>query len=134
MTKNRFFFFSSRRRHTRLGAGGAEAEALRAELQRVGGELTTVKRENEIIQEQLRSKSSLVAEMSLRLDGLGKKSGANADATQGTDLRGANPDLLKHINGLQEQLYAERQKNRQLKGAYPMIRVPVPRPSNNLPP
>src|SRR5258708_2752227 len=103
--------------HTILGAGGAEAEALRAELQRVGGELTTVKRENEIIQEQLRSKSSLVAEMSLRLDGLGKKSGANADATQGTDLRGANPDLLKHINGLQEQLYAERQKNRQLKGA-----------------
>src|SRR5216683_3280566 len=77
-------------------------------------ELTTVKQENEIIQEQLRSKSSLVAEMSLRLDGLGKKRSANADATQGTDLRGANPDLLKHINGLQEQLYAERQKNRQL--------------------
>lgn len=103
--------------HSILGAGGAEAEALRAELQRVGGELATVKRENEIIQDQLRSKSLLVAEMSMRLDGLGKKSGANADATQAADLRGANPDLLKHINGLQEQLYAERQKNRQLKGA-----------------
>jgi chromosome segregation ATPase len=103
--------------HSILGAGGAEAEALRAELQRVGGELTTVKRENEIIQEQLRSKNLLVAEMSMRLDALGKKSGANADATQAADLRGANPDLLKHINGLQEQLYVERQKNRQLKGA-----------------
>jgi len=32
-------------------------------------------------------------------------------------LRGADPNLIKHVNELQEQLYAERQKNRQLKGA-----------------
>jgi len=95
--------------HSTLGAGAAEAETLRAELQRVGDELTAAKRENEIIQEQLRTKSALVAQMSLRLDGLGKKSRGNADATQGTDLREANPDLLKHINGLEQQLYAERQ-------------------------
>lgn len=97
-----------------LNDSAADMEALQAELQRVGGELTRVKRENEIIQEQLRSKTTLVTEMSLRLDALGNK--RNRDA-QGTDVHGANHDLVKHINDLQEQLYAERQKNRQLKGA-----------------
>ena len=97
-----------------LNDSAADMEALQAELQRVGGELTRVKRENEIIQEQLRSKTTLVTEMSLRLDALGNK--RNRDA-QGTDVHGANHDLVKHINDLQEQLYAERHKNRQLKGA-----------------
>ena len=95
----------------------ADDEALRAELQRVGGELATVKRENESIQEQLRTKNTLLAEMSLRLEGLARKSGTAGDNGQRIDLRGASPDLVKHINSLQEQLYAERQKNRQLKGA-----------------
>ena len=102
--------------HSVLNAVNGETEALRAELQRVGTELAAAKRENEILQEQLRTKATLITEMSLRLDALGKRSGSDGDRANGA-VQGANPDLVKHINGLQEQLYAERQKNRQLKGA-----------------
>ena len=101
--------------HTSLASDGTD-DALRAELQRVGGELVAVKREKDRIQEELQKKDTILADMSLRLEGLGKKGGAR-ESGQATDMQSSNPDLVKHINGLQEQLYAERQKNRQLKGA-----------------
>lgn len=103
--------------HTSLSAGDANEDALRAELQRMGGELVATKRERDRVQEELQKKDAILTDMSLRLEGLGKKGGGNDNGGQPLDLRGANPDLVKHINGLQEQLYAERQKNRQLKGA-----------------
>jgi hypothetical protein len=103
--------------HSGLNAVNQETEALRAELQRVGTELAGAKRENEVLQEQLRGKATLVTEMSLRLDALQKRTGSDCGRVNGVPVQGANPDLVKHINGLQEQLYAERQKNRQLKGA-----------------
>ena len=103
--------------HSMLNSVNEETETLRAELQRVGSELAAAKRENEGLQEQLRIKATLITEMSLRLDALRKGSGSDGDRANGVPVQGANPDLVKHINGLQEQLYAERQKNRQLKGA-----------------
>jgi chromosome segregation ATPase len=103
--------------HSVLNVANEQTEALRAELQRVGTELAAAKRENEILQEQLRTKSTLITEMSLRLDALRKGSDSDGERANGVPVQGANPDLVKHINGLQEQLYAERQKNRQLKGA-----------------
>jgi hypothetical protein len=103
--------------HSGLNAVNQETEALRAELQRVGTELAAAKRENEILQEQLRTKATLITEMSLRLDALGKRTASDGNRANGSPVQGANPDLVKHINGLEEQLYRERQKNRQLKGA-----------------
>jgi hypothetical protein len=100
---------------TSLSGDGGD-DALRAELQRVGVELVTVKRERDRIQEELQKKETILADMSLRLDGLGKKGGAGQSG-QPPDMHNSSPDLIKHIGGLQEQLYAERQKNRQLKGA-----------------
>ena len=102
---------------TALPAADADTELLRAELQRTAAELATVSREKSDIQEQLRKKSALIVELSMRLDGVSKKSGGNGAGMQQIDLRGADPNLIKHVNELQEQLYAERQKNRQLKGA-----------------
>ncbi len=102
---------------TALPAADADTEMLRAELQRTAAELATVSREKSDIQEQLRKKSAIIVELSMRLDGVSKKSGGNGAGMQQIDLRGADPNLIKHVNELQEQLYAERQKNRQLKGA-----------------
>jgi hypothetical protein len=100
-----------------LNAVNEQTETLRAELQRVGTELAAAKRENETLQEQLRAKATLITEISLRLDDLRKGTASDGYRANGGGVQGAHPDLVKHINGLQEQLYAERQKNRQLKGA-----------------
>jgi hypothetical protein len=37
-------------------------------------------------------------------------------SSQPIDLSGADPNLIKHINDLQEQLVVERNKNGKLKG------------------
>jgi hypothetical protein len=98
-------------------ATGSEIEQLRGELICVTGERDTATRERELAREELRKKSEILAEMSIRLETLTNKSGAAADARRSYDLRGADAKLVTHINDLQEQLYAERHTNRKLKGA-----------------
>jgi hypothetical protein len=73
--------------------------------------------ENAALQEQLTQKSNVIVELSLRVDALLKTNGGNLASLQPIDLSGADRNLLKHINDLQEQLVVERKKNRQLKGA-----------------
>jgi uncharacterized protein with von Willebrand factor type A (vWA) domain len=94
-----------------------EIEQLRGELMRVAEERDTATRERDIAREDLRKKSEILAEMSVRLEALGGKPGTASNAKQTSDLRGADPKLVTHINNLQEQLYAERNNNRRLKGA-----------------
>jgi hypothetical protein len=52
----------------------------------------------------------------LRADALLKKNGGNLASSQPIDLSGADPNLIKHINDLQEQLVVEGKKNSKLKG------------------
>jgi hypothetical protein len=96
---------------------GSEIEQLRGELICVTGERDTATKERDLAREELRKKSEILAEMSIRLEGLTNKSGTTADSKRSSDLRGADPKLVTHINNLQEQLYAERNNNRKLKGA-----------------
>lgn len=98
-------------------AAGSEVEQLRGELICVTGERDTATRERDLAREELRKKAEILAEMSIRLETLTKKSGAAGDAKHPSDLRGADPKLVTHINNLQEELYAERNNNRRLKGA-----------------
>jgi chromosome segregation ATPase len=95
---------------------GSEIEQLRGELACVASERDTATRERDLAREELRKKSEVLAEMSMRLEALTKKSGATAGPKPASDLRGADAKLLTHINNLQEQLYAERNNNRRLKG------------------
>jgi len=92
-------------------------EALRVELQRVGEERDRYLRERDAAKAELATNAKILADMSLRLDGMSKKPGTNAAASQSVDLRTTDPSVVKHINNLQEQLYAERQENKRLKGA-----------------
>ena len=98
---------------------GAEAntEPLKVELERVGEERDRYLRERDTAKAALSANAKILAEMSLRLDGMSKKPGTNADASQSVDFRTTDPTVVKHINNLQEQLYAERQENKRLKGA-----------------
>lgn len=95
---------------------GSEIEQLRGELTCVASERDTATRERDLAREELRKKSEVLAEMSVRLEVLTNKSGATGGSKPAPDLRAADAKFVTHINSLQEQLYAERNNNRRLKG------------------
>jgi hypothetical protein len=99
-----------------LGGADGDTERLKAKLLKTGNDLAEVKRDKARIEEDLKTKAEIIAELSLRLDKL-KRPDGHSFGPQPINLREANPDLVKHINDLQQQLYAEQKKNRQLKGA-----------------
>jgi len=107
----------------RPGWGETQVDSLRAELQRVAGQLEATTQDRNKLQEELRQKSLIVADLSTRLDALSKKVNGPRD-TGGSGgepvLTGTNGDgtrFVGQINRLQEELYTERQKNKRLKGA-----------------
>jgi hypothetical protein len=106
----------------RPGWGDAGQDSLKAELERMTGQLEATTHDRNKLQEELRQKSLVVADLSTRLDALAKR--LNGPGKSDTALRDPSPadatgdgaKLVGHINRLQEELYAERQKNKQLKG------------------
>jgi hypothetical protein len=106
----------------RPGWGEGEVGSLRAELQRVAAQLEATTQDRNKLQEELAQKSLVVADLSVRLDALSKKVNGNTDraanpaATASADKSGDGARFVGHINRLQEELYAERQKNKRLKG------------------
>jgi len=94
-----------------------EADRLRSELQRVTEDGDSVRCERDLAKDELIQKERILADMSLRLDALAKKSGAHGNFTPVTESRPSDQKLAQHINTLQEQLYSERRENRKLKGA-----------------
>jgi hypothetical protein len=107
----------------RPGWGETHTDRLKAELQRVATQMEATTQERNKLQEELRQKSLIVSDLSLRLDALSKKvngaghSGRSANAAQSAGENGDGVELVGHINRLQEELYAERQKNKRLKGS-----------------
>jgi hypothetical protein len=102
--------------------GSSAIESVKAELERVTSQLEATTQERNKLQEELREKSLIVADLSTRLDALSKKVGgirgvdsvAAEPASAGANADGAR--FVGQINRLQEELYAERQKNKRLKG------------------
>ncbi len=104
----------------RPGWGISASESVKAELERVAAELAATTQERNKLQEEVRQKSLVVADLSTRLDGLSKKVNGARD-TGGDDSassvsNGDSARLIGQISRLQEELYAERQKNKRLKG------------------
>ena len=104
----------------RLGWGDSQLESVKAELQRVSAQLEATTQERNKLQEELRQKAVIVSDLSLRLDALSRKINANAQPDgeppppNGKD---NGSTVVGHINRLQEELYAERQKNKRLKAS-----------------
>jgi hypothetical protein len=107
----------------RPGWGETQLDTLKVELQRVAGQLEATTQDRNKLQEELRQKSLIVADLSMRLDALSKKITGPRDAGSGaaepvsTGFNGDGARLVGQINRLQEELYAERRKNQRLKGA-----------------
>jgi hypothetical protein len=102
-----------------MSAVGAnsDAERFRVELQSVTAERDSYLRERDQAKNDLAEKERLLADLSLRLDALAKKSNGSRDTPKAVDIRSADQKLVQHINNLQEQLYAEKRENKRLKGA-----------------
>jgi hypothetical protein len=84
---------------------------------RVAEERDRTIRDRDVAREELRRKSEILADMSVRLDAATSKTGAAVStAKAASDVRSADARLVTHINNLQEQLYSERNSNRRLRG------------------
>ena len=99
-------------------AAGSDAERLRAELQETAAKLSDVTREKNALQAELDATRLSVANLSLRVESLARK--GNGGSGDGEGFAGASAasqaDLVRHINSLQQQLHAERERNKRLKG------------------
>src|SRR6202044_1565648 len=99
-----------------------EATDARNELTRLRGELDTVDSDRKVLKAKLDDKERLIDELSVRLDALEKagQTGSSIQPRNGSGTPGPNETerkLIARINQLTEQLEAEKQKNRTLKGA-----------------
>jgi hypothetical protein len=95
----------------------SDSDRLRSELQRVTEERDSYKRERDLAKDDLVQKERILADMSLRLDALAKKTDGHRNTSVVVDSHDSEQKLVQHINTLQEQLYSERRENRRLKGA-----------------
>jgi len=107
----------------RPGWGETQVDSLKEELRRVASQLEVTTQDRNKLQEELRQKSLIVADLSTRLDALSKKingprdPGGGAGEPVSTGTNGDGTRFVGQINRLQEDLYTERQKNKRLKGA-----------------
>ena len=106
----------------RPGWGETQTDSLKAGLQRVASQLEATTQDRNKLQEELRQKALIVADLSIRLDALSKKvngtrgTGSGVAEPVSTGPTGDGARFVGQINRLQEELYAERQKNKRLKG------------------
>ncbi len=99
----------------------SEIDDLKAKLKKSADDLRAMTSERDRLQEELRQKAAAVTDLSLRLNALSEKidgNGAAGGIGNTTPAQpGSNPEYMRLINSLQQQLYAEREKNKRLKGA-----------------
>jgi hypothetical protein len=95
--------------------GNTEVEGLRNQLEGARTECDAAIRERNNLQTELKQTSATVADLSIRLSrSASKGNGDSEGATSSSDA--SSGELMQHINRLQQQLYAEREKNKRLKG------------------
>jgi hypothetical protein len=99
-------------------AAGSDAESLHAELEETRKRLDDVTRERDRLKAELDKVKFTVADLSLKVDSLRSKgNGQPADAEGSMDVNApAHAEMMRLISNLQQQLYAEREKNKSLKG------------------
>jgi hypothetical protein len=97
------------------GAGNTEVESLRRQLEEARTECDAASRERDNLQAELKQTSATVADLSVRLSRSGNKGNGDAEAAASSS-DASSSELMQHINRLQQQLYAEREKNKRLKG------------------
>jgi len=102
---------------TAMQGTDSDQESWKAQLDHVTEERDRYLRERDAAQRELDTNRLTLTELSLRVEGMSIKQGSNGEAGPSVELNSADPNVVRLINNLQEQLVVERNKNRQLKGA-----------------
>jgi hypothetical protein len=66
---------------------------------------------------KLTTKEQTLTELSLRVEDMSVRTSVDGKAGTSVEVSTADPNVVRHINNLQEQLYVERETNKRLKGA-----------------
>ena len=102
-------------------ATGTESDELKAKLQQTVANLRAMTLERDGLKEELAQKTRVVTDLSLRVQALTDQMNGNGKAlavgAADSLLPASNAEYMNLINSLQQQLYAERDKNKHLKGA-----------------
>ncbi len=100
---------------TFAGTGASDTDSLRRELEEVRNQKQAAIQERDKLQTELHQTSAAMADLSMRLAGsAGKGSGNRSYAVVAGD--STHAELMQHINRLQQQLHAEWERNKRLKG------------------
>jgi len=100
---------------TFAGSGASDTDSLRRELEEARSQKQAAIQERDKLQTELHQTSAAMADLSLRLAGSAGKGSGNGGGTVAAG-DATHADLMQHINRLQQQLHAEREKNKRLKG------------------
>ena len=92
-------------------------ESCKVELNHVAGERDEYLRQLNDTKKQLTTREQTLTELSLRVDGMSVRTSVAGKADTSVELTTADPNVVRHINNLQEQIYVERETNKRLKGA-----------------
>jgi len=99
----------------------SENDDLKARLKKAADDLEAVTSERDRLSEELKQRSAVVTDLSLQLQALSEKiegiGAGHAVGPAGLPLPATNAEYMKLVNSLQQQLFAEREKNKRLKGA-----------------
>ncbi len=97
---------------------GSDAESLHAELEDTRNKLDEVTRERDRLKGELDRVKFTIADLSLKVNSL--RSTGNGGSTPAQDTAEGNAptrtEMMRHIANLQEQVYTERERNKNLKG------------------
>jgi len=107
-----------------IPGSSTEVDEWKAKVEETAGKLDTVTKERDKLDAELKGKALLLKDLSTRVQSLSGNPNGNGDTVGAGDVRvssqGADPDkarLMAHINRLQQELYAEREKNNRFRGA-----------------
>jgi len=104
-----------------ITGSGSESEQLKAKLQQAATDLKAMTEDRGRLKRELEQKSFVVTDLTVRLraleDALSGDGRASRDAVANPPAPPSNSEYVKLIDSLQQQLYAEREKNKHLKGA-----------------
>jgi len=99
----------------------SENDDLNAKLKKAADDLRATTAERDRLAEELKQRSAVVTDLSLQLQALSEKidgiGAGHAVGQAGLPLPATNAEYMKLVNSLQQQLFAEREKNKRLKGA-----------------
>jgi hypothetical protein len=98
-----------------IGATGGNSD-LAAELDKAKHQIVGLEGDKRRLEAELAQKTTLITDLSLRIDALASQVGGNGQAAR-DPAAASHSDLVRHINTLQQELYAERERNKRLKGA-----------------